>query len=59
MSFIVTTETAQHSYIVEQIEAPSKKWAQRLQRSLLVNCKGWEPDELRRTVAEPAQEQSR
>lgn len=56
-AFVVTTETTSGCLIEETIEAPGKRWAIRLHRSLLMKCKGWEPQELRCTVAEPVQEE--
>ena len=56
-AFLVTTETTSGCLIEETITAPGKRWAIRLHRSLLLHCKGWEPQELRCTVAEPVQEE--
>lgn len=56
-TYTVTTETTTGCLIEEQLEAPGKRWAIKLHRSLLLHCKGWEPEELRGTVAEPAPEQ--
>jgi len=58
-AYVVTTETTSGCLIEETIEAPGKRWAIRLHRSLLLHCKGWEPEELRSTVAEPVVEPDR